>query len=199
MPIQLNAKDWNLATTNWFWKTRETNGFLSNMCAGYPLTFGTSRGRKVSFHTSEALYQAARFSSHPLVQEQIAQEKNPMRGKMIARKFNDLTRPDWFDIRVSVMKWVVYQKWFQHQSFRDKMAALDMGHIVEFSSKDDFWGAKPTQRAGIVHGANVLGQILQFRKDFKWKGDGPTFIAPGFSNPLFFNDTLIAALPETKT
>jgi ribA/ribD-fused uncharacterized protein len=193
MTIEYNMKTWRLGECNWFWKTGERNGFLSNMCAGYPLTFALANGGgKVTFATSEALYQAARFPERPFVQEQIAQEKNPMKGKMIARQYDSLTRPDWFDVRVRVMKWVVYQKWFQHQSFRDQLAALDGRPIVEYSTKDDFWGAKPTAGTNeTAQGSNVLGQILQFRKDFVFGNRDPLFSPMQIPDPVYFKTTLI--------
>lgn len=193
MTIEYNMKTWRLDECNWFWKTRERNGFLSNMCAGYPLTFVLANGGgKVTFATSEALYQAARFPEHPLVQEQIAQEKNPMKGKMIARHYNSLTRANWFYVRVTVMKWVVYQKWFQHQSFRDQLAALDDKHIVERSGKDDFWGAKALLNGQeYLRGCNVLGQILQFRKDFVFGNRDPLFLPMRIPDPVYFKTTLV--------
>jgi len=63
-----------------------------------------------------------------------------MEGKFISRANDAFTRPDWFEIRVSVMRWVIYQKWYQHSSFRDQILALSDLPIVEYSTKDDFWG-----------------------------------------------------------
>lgn len=139
-----------------FRKTRELYGALSNMASGYPLTVGDH-----VFESSEALYQACRYPDHPDVQAEIAAEKNAFKSKLIAKAHKAKTRPDWEQgARVAVMHWAIRVKLIRHlDRFGEVLLSTGMRPIVEFSSKDGFWGALP-QRDGTLVGENMLGILL---------------------------------------
>lgn len=138
-----------------FRKTHEKFGGLSNMAAGYKIKI-----KNINILTSEALYQCCRYPNLSKVQKLIISEKSPMTAKMISKKYNKETRKDWNDIRVNVMRWVLRAKLMNNfDTFGNLLAQTENKYIVEESSKDDFWGAKP-QSDGTLVGQNVLGRLL---------------------------------------
>jgi ribA/ribD-fused uncharacterized protein len=137
-----------------FFKTKEKFGSYSNMASGFPITVNG-----LTFRSSEALYQSARFLDNPEIQSRIATEPSPVNAKRIAHENWQQHRPDWRDISVAVMEWAVRMKLAQNCKFFAPLllSSGDMD-IVEISSRDDFWG---TLRAGdVLRGKNVLGKIL---------------------------------------
>ena len=110
--------------------------------------------------SSEALYQALKFTAHPDIQHQIISQKSPMTAKMISRKYNDLVRPDWNDIRIDVMRWCLMVKLTQNwTSFSEVLISTGDASIVEYSTKDKVWAAIDKGN-GILEGVNVLGKLL---------------------------------------
>ena len=138
-----------------FHKTKESFGALSNMSAGFPIIVNERR-----IYTSEALYQACRFPSNPSLQDLIISQTSPMTAKMRSKPYRHETRPDWLKVRVRIMRWCLQAKLIQNYSIFSQIL-LDTGEkpIVEYSSKDNFWGAIPQSDTTLV-GANVLGRLL---------------------------------------
>lgn len=125
------------------------------MAAGFPLQVNGIR-----FRTSETLYQVCRFPLRPDVQQYIIDEPSPMIAKRKTKPYRDETRPDWDSVRHKIMRWSLRVKLAQHYAdFGELLLSTGEEHIVEQSSKDDFWGAfaKPD---GILVGQNVLGRLL---------------------------------------
>lgn len=143
-----------------FRKTNERHGGLSNMAGGYPIEVNGIRIR-----TSEALYQACRFPHIPDLQSQIIDERSPMAAKMRGKPFRASSRPDWDDIRVTLMRWSIRVKLLQNP---DRFGAVldDTGDlpIVEHSRRDRFWGAVALSDEEL-EGQNVLGRLLMELRD----------------------------------
>lgn len=138
-----------------FRKTKEAFGGLSNMAGGYNLKINS-----VKILTSEALYQACRFPHLPDVQKLIIAQNSPMTAKMKSKPYRDQSRPDWDQVRVNIMRWCLRVKLVQNwEKFGQLLLQTGDKPIVEDSSKDDFWGAIPTEDNQLV-GANVLGRLL---------------------------------------
>lgn len=151
-PLNLDKKQrWDREFS--FCKTRDPRGELSNMCAGFPMFYGG-----ISWKSSEALYQAARFQDRPDIWEQINNASNGFTAKQKAYEFKEMTRPDWQDIKIDVMLAVTSIKWSQHRARLQPIVSACTGPIVELSKKDDFWGAIPGERFDLI-GANILGQL----------------------------------------
>jgi ribA/ribD-fused uncharacterized protein len=146
-----------------FRKTNEPFGGLSNMAPGFPVVVN-----HIHFWTSEALYQCCRYPGAPDVQEMIACERSPMTAKMKGKRFRDLTRSDWEQVRVKVMRWSLRVKLAQHQDTFGQLL-LETGNkpIVEESAKDQFWGAK-AQDGDALTGVNVLGRLLMELRE-QWR------------------------------
>lgn len=115
----------------------------------------------VKFKTIEALYQSLKFPHNSDVQLEIINEKSPMRVKMISSKYKQLTREDWNDIRVKVMRWCLQVKFSQNVvGFTSALIETANLNIVENSSKDNFWGAVPNADNTEFVGKNALGRLL---------------------------------------
>ncbi len=144
-----------------FRKTHEEFGGLSNMASGYPLTVNG-----VSIRTSEALYQACRFPHLPDMQQLIVEQKSPMAAKMVGKPHRDQSRPDWDRVKVRIMRWCLRLKLAQNwPSFFSLLLSTAARPIVEESSRDDFWGARPQDEDTLV-GDNRLGRLLmELRED----------------------------------
>ena len=156
-----------------FRRNKEAYGILSNM---YPTPVEVNG---IAIRTSEALYQACKFPNYPLIQKKIIDQVSPMVAKWEARVQRDLVRDDWFDRNVEIMAWCVWTKLIQNPDTFGK-ALLDTGDdtIVENSSKDTFWGAKP--KGSLLIGNNTLGKILmKARETYKTVDENfPTRILP---------------------
>jgi type I restriction enzyme S subunit len=138
-----------------FLKTTERFGGLSNMAGGYSLFINGIR-----IPTSEALYQACRFPHRPELQKIIIGQKSPMTAKMKSKPYRKDSRPDWDNVRVEIMWWCLRVKLVQHwEKFGDLLLSTGNKPIVEESSRDQFWGAKPINPEELV-GINILGQLL---------------------------------------
>lgn len=146
-----------------FSSTKNDYGGLSNMCAGFNINVNHK-----DILTAEALYQALRFPDFPEIQNQILNEKSPMTAKMISKKFINDTRNDWDDVKVDIMRWCLKVKLAQNfLKFGFLLESTNGKHIVEYSTKDDFWGAKPDKNSKTLVGVNALGRLLmELRADY---------------------------------
>lgn len=130
-------------------------GGLSNMCSGFPVSVN---GHEI--WTSEGLYQACRFPDHPEIQLVVISERSPMTSKMRAKHYRQLSRKDWNQIRVRVMRWCLQVKLAQNWSrFGGLLLATGDKPIVEESKRDVFWAAKRVE-PGKLEGVNALGRLL---------------------------------------
>ena len=111
-----------------------------------------------SFGTSEAVYQAAKFAARPEIQQRIAEAPTAREAAAIGRSPGLGIDPGWNAQRVDVMRWVLRMK---REANRDEIDALlaESGErpIVEVSTRDPWWGAKPA--ADRFEGHNVLGRL----------------------------------------
>jgi ribA/ribD-fused uncharacterized protein len=135
------------------------------MCGGYPL-----RVNGVEFRTSESLYQSCRYPDHPEVQRYVVGQSSPMMSKRVPNR-EGLTRSDWDEVRVEIMRWCLRVKLSQHlDEFGGLLWSTDRRPIIEESRKDQFWGSKPSDD-GFLVGSNVLGKLLmELREEFR-QGD----------------------------
>jgi ribA/ribD-fused uncharacterized protein len=137
-----------------FWTTRVEHGEFSNMASGFPLQVGAHR-----FGSSEALYQAFRFTEFPDIQRTIYEAISPRMAKQRAYDYLPLTRDDWKLIRRDVMRWVIHVKAAQHKKeFTFSLLQTGDVPVVEESTKDVYWGA--VRIGDSLIGMNVLGRLL---------------------------------------
>ena len=109
------------------------------------------------FPTAEHLFQAAKFPGLPDLQSRIAAQPTAALAAKLDRTGGPLT-PTWHRDRITVMRWVLRRK---REMQPDRIDALlrrtGSSPIVEFSVRDDYWGAHHT--ASHYVGANVLGRL----------------------------------------
>ena len=134
--------------------TREAWGELSNFHSlAAPIEAGP-----FLFRTSEALYQAAKFGARPDVQRRIAEAPTPKAAAAIGRTPGLGIDPGWNAQRVDVMRWVLRMKREADRAGIDAvLAATGERPIVEVSTRDPWWGARPV--ADRYEGRNVLGRL----------------------------------------
>lgn len=149
-----------------FTKVKLPYGWLGNM-APFPIIYNNK-----TWKTSEALFQALRFSDEE-VQEEIRGEKSPMAAKMVAKKY--LSEKSVVVSRskkdIENMKLVLKLKINQHPSLKQKLIDTGDEVIIEDTTSriDVFWGA------GLVNGEwvgeNILGKLwMEVRNEIKSGG-----------------------------
>ena len=134
--------------------TREMWGEFSNFA---PLAVPIAAG-PWTFATSEHLYQAAKFGAAPEVQNRIAGAPTAREATAIGRSPNAGLDPHWTAQRVNAMRWVLRMKREANAPAIDAALARTGGRaIVEVSTRDAWWGAKPAGDS--YRGNNVLGRL----------------------------------------
>lgn len=147
-----------------FWKTKEQWGGLSNMASGYPIFVN-----ECTIRTSEALYQALKFSNYPEIQKEIIEQRSPLWAKKVAYKYRNKFPANWNQMRFDVMWWVLQAKLVCNwATFRSLLDETKDKMIVEKSTRDTFWGA--IDKGSYLEGYNILGQQLVVLRE--------TFIQP---------------------
>lgn len=137
-------------------KTTEPFGGLSNMASGYALYIN-----EIIVPSSEHLYQAMRYPTHPEIQFEIISQDNAMKAKMISNQYKSkYTRPDWEKIQIKVMRWALEIKLAQNwDKFSKLLEETQNKSIVEYAADDKIWGAKTTSKDAL-QGVNALGRLL---------------------------------------
>ncbi len=143
--------------------TRAAWGAFSNFA---PLTAPIAAG-PWQFRTSEAVYQAAKFGAAPDVQQRIARAPTAREAAAIGRGTSAGLDPDWNAQRVNVMRWVLRTKREANADQIDAaLAATGERAIVEVSTRDAWWGAKPAGDS--YRGENVLGRLwMELRQQLR--------------------------------
>ena len=120
-----------------------------------------------TFFTSEAVYQAAKFGTRPDVQQRIAEAPTPREAAAIGRTPGLGIDAAWNAQRVAVMRWVLRMKREANQAEIDAvLAATGDRPIVEVSTRDPWWGARPV--ADRYEGRNVLGRLwMELRQQLR--------------------------------
>lgn len=175
-----------------FQKNEDAFGHLSNMATVFPVVVNN-----IPIRTIEALYQACRFPDHPEAQREVIEQKSPMGAKYKSRSYKLLTRPDWEEVKVSVMRWCLRVKLVQHwDAFSSVLLATGDRSIVEQSKVDPFWGAKPHPDGTLV-GCNVLGRLLMELREEITKNPGQIKAVHPLAIPSFhlYNEPIKAVYP----
>ena len=167
--LQRNLRKYDRETSVVFFKTKEEFGGLSNMAGGYPLQVNG-----IDIRSSEALYQACRFPHRSDLQSLVIEQKSPMTAKMKTKPHRNLTRPDWDQVRIEIMRWCLRVKLAQNWlKFSNLLIETGDRPIVEQSRKDDYWGAIPFTDGQTLIGRNALGRLLMELRDVIMKSNEP--------------------------
>ena len=143
--------------------TRAAWGAFSNF---QPLAVPIAAG-PWTFATSEHAYQACKFPARPDVQQRIAEAPTAREAAAIGRTPGLGIDPGWNAQRVDVMRWVLRMKREANRAEIDAvLAATGNRPIVEVSTRDPWWGARPV--ADRYEGRNVLGRLwMELRQQLR--------------------------------
>ncbi len=116
------------------------------------------------YSSVEEAYQAARFmgSAEDLV-ERIKHSYSAHEAQKIAKENRSMQRPDWEEIKLSVMEELLRLKVQQNPYVKEKLLQTRDYQIVEDSPKDSFWGWGPDRT-----GENRLGKFwMKIREEIR--------------------------------
>ena len=137
-----------------FYKTNEPYGFLNNFVRTRMFIYGRW------WNWVEAPFQAAKtFIKEE--QDIIWLAERPKIARDLGQKVT--LRPDWEQVKRSIMKECVMAKFLQHADLRSQLISTQNEEIIENSPIDWYWGCGKDGT-----GKNVLGQILmEVREELK--------------------------------
>ena len=104
---------------------------------------------------SEAAYQAAKSIDRD-IRKMFSQMSNPGTAKREGRTV--VLRPDWEQVKYSIMWEIVQAKFDQNKDIAGKLMSTGFVHLEEGNNhRDNIWGVCPP---GSNNGLNYLGKIL---------------------------------------
>lgn len=114
--------------------------------------------------TSEHAYQAEKFEDRG-IRNSILHTYSAHEAFKIAEFNAGSRRKNWDQIKVSVMRDILWAKVRQHEYVRRKLLATGDRELVENSWRDDFWGWGPNR-----DGQNMLGSLwMEIRAELRAK------------------------------
>jgi ribA/ribD-fused uncharacterized protein len=142
---------------------------LSNFSAFTIMWQTWPREGLVRFDTSEAAYHWEKFrvgipsAQHYKILDDIRTAPSAHEAFKIANRFKPLRRPDWDDVKVGIMRDILWAKAEQHEYVKRKLLATGDRELVEDSWRDDYWGWGPNR-----DGQNMLGKIwMEIRSEIR--------------------------------
>ena len=147
---------------NWF---SGKYGFLSNFSFS-PILLGDGLvGR-----SAEHVYQACKAIGDDAMVHKILNAPRPHDAKRLGRTIQ--LKEGWDDVKASMMKGIVYRKFYQNQGLKQQLLETGDEELVEGNYwHDNFWGSCTCAKCG-NHGENNLGKILmKVREHLRSKQD----------------------------
>lgn len=186
-----NFRVYDASSVAAFSRTKGPMGALSNFNPDFPIEIPTRDG-VVRLDSTETWYQADKFRDRPDLQKSLvdaawAHKNHPRGGKDFARMHNTDVSEDWVKGRsVKSMRYALRIKTAQHREAIISALADAKGRpIVEFSNKDEFWGAKPYPD-GTLRGHNILGRLwMELAAELEKDPDAHKFSVPCYDTRLF--------------
>lgn len=109
------------------------------------------------YRSVEHAYQELKFEDEE-IRKKIASQVTPGDAKRTARQYKGKIRRDWIQIRVDVMKELVFCKFIQNRLLREKLIDTGDRKLIEGNTwNDTFWGVD----LRTMKGNNILGEILE--------------------------------------
>lgn len=116
------------------------------------------------FPTAEHAYHWGKFPHSLEKQAKIVDAPSAHAAFRLAQKWKEFRRGDWDEIKVDVMRAIVYAKTEQHEYVRRKLLETGERTLIENSWRDDFWGWGPNR-----DGKNMLGKLwMETRKRIQY-------------------------------
>lgn len=126
----------------------------------------TLRWQGYRFDTSEAAYHWEKFPPaengdlNGIIRSDIRFATSAHEAFKLAEIHKDRVRPDWQQVRVSIMHQILRAKADQHEYVRRKLLETGTRELVEDSWRDGFWGWGAKR-----DGQNMLGQLWMSIRD----------------------------------
>ncbi len=140
----------------------------------------TLQWKGIRFDTSEAAYHWEKFDRKDLenyvnhwdddkdkllgqcveLQFEISHSDSAHAAFKLAEKHKHMRRPDWDNVKIDIMRQILWAKVQQHEYVRRKLLATGTRELVENSHRDSYWGWGPNR-----NGQNQLGKLwMEIRK-----------------------------------
>ncbi len=114
--------------------------------------------------TSEHAYHTEKFEDESIKAE-IRATRSAHDSQKVSHLYKDKYHPHWNEIKVGIMKEILYAKLEQHPYVMKKLLESGDRLLVEDSWRDDFWGWGPNK-----DGQNHLGKLwMEIRQEIKEK------------------------------
>lgn len=114
--------------------------------------------------TSEHAYHTEKFEDEEL-KETIRKTMSAHDSQKVSHQHKDKYRKDWNEVKVGIMKEILWEKVNQHPYIKKKLIESGSRQLVEDSWRDDFWGWGPNK-----DGQNQLGKLwMEIRKELEGK------------------------------
>ncbi len=112
----------------------------------------------LEFPTVEHAYQAAK-TLETAARRRIQAASTPALARKMGRKL--AVRPDWPEVKVTVMQELLRQKFARHPHLKELLLATGEAELVEGNTwHDNFWGDCRCPRCRAAPGENRLGRLL---------------------------------------
>lgn len=120
----------------------------------------------VTYSTVEHAYQAMK-SGDAAYQHRVQTASTPSEAKRLGK--TAVLRPDWDQVKVDFMKYLVWEKFSKHQDLKEKLLATGNAELIEGNTwEDTFWGVCRGT------GQNHLGRILMEVRNMLRTGPAPS-------------------------
>jgi ribA/ribD-fused uncharacterized protein len=114
-----------------------------------------------TYPTVEHFFQSQKFPGDPVVQEKIRVAKTPVGAKRMGQAKSEHFRPDWDEIKETVMMEGLRAKFTQNPQLADLLRSTGTAMLIEKMPRDSYWGSGPNGC-----GRNRMGRLLeQVRKE----------------------------------
>jgi ribA/ribD-fused uncharacterized protein len=117
------------------------------------------------FDTSEAVYHWEKFLDvgNEEIRDLIQNAPSAHEAFKLAEANKHLQRKDWYEVRLMVMRDILWEKVYQHEYVRRKLLATGDRELIENSWRDSFWGWGEDRK-----GENQLGKIwMEIRSELR--------------------------------
>jgi hypothetical protein len=114
-----------------------------------------------TYPTVEHFFQSQKFPGDPVLQEKIRATKTPVGAKRMGQAKSEHFRPDWDEIKETVMMEGLRAKFTQNPQLADLLRSTGTAMLIEKMPRDSYWGSGPNGC-----GRNRMGRLLeQVRKE----------------------------------
>lgn len=121
------------------------------------------------FDTSEHAYHWEKFHGCGGAQKAILNTRSAHEAFKMAQTFRNARREDWDNVKVDVMRGLLWAKVRQHEYVHHKLLETGDRELIEDSWRDDFWGWGPNH-----DGENMLGRLWMEIREVLRTGAGKT-------------------------